>query len=77
MKENVQLDTNEMKVILSFINSLSAVTLRHSTNDDFIRQQEEKVRQIRMDIMHYCEENSIYTFYGKSPTGFKLVKKSK
>lgn len=75
-EETKQLDVNELKVIAKFVNSLSAVPhLSYSTNDAFIKQKEREISEIRIAIMNYVEGNSTYKFLGKSPNGWKLVKK--
>lgn len=74
--ENEQLDSNELKIIARYVNGLgSTPTIRHSTNNKFILDAEQRINAIRMEIMNYVEENSAYKFYGKSPLGWKLVKK--
>lgn len=75
-EETKQLDSNELKIIVQFVNSLGAVPhLSTSTNDQFIKQKEREISGIRIEIMNYVEENSAYKFLGKSPNGWKLVKK--
>lgn len=70
------LDPQELKVISQYVNGLSAVpSLRHSINDKTILNLADKVNSLRMEIMEYVEQNSNYKFYGKSPQGWKLVKK--
>lgn len=78
-EENNSLDSQDLKVALRLINGLSdgSVGLRHSTNDRGLLDFERKVSALRIEIMEYVEQNSQYTFYGKSPHGFKLVKKGK
>jgi len=75
-EETKQLDSNELKVIAQFVNSLGGVpNLSYSTNDAFIKQKEREIASIRIEIMNYVEQNSNYKFLGKSPNGWKLVKK--
>jgi len=73
------LDINDAKAALVMINGMSAGSdgLNYSTNDKGLKDYGNKVRELRIEIMEYVEKNSGYTFYGKSPNGFKLVKKGK
>lgn len=73
------LDSNDLKVALRLINGMSegSVGLDHATNDRGLKNFNERLIGLRIEIMEYCEKNSGYTFYGKSPYGFKLVKKGK
>lgn len=77
LKEETRLlDPSELKVIAQFINSLSSVPhLAYSTEDAFIKQKEQEIGGIRIEIMKYVAQNSNYKFIGKSPNGWKLVKK--
>lgn len=79
MKEDVpskMLDSNELKVISAYINGLSAAPhLDHATNDQTIKKIARQVSGLRIEMMRYVEENSNYKFIGKSPNGWKLVKK--
>lgn len=70
INESTMLDSNELKVINTYVNGLGATpTLRYSTNDSFILQKAEEINKIRIEIMNYVEENSNYKFIGKSPQG--------
>lgn len=70
-----ELDLQDAKLALQMVNHLSAVSVRHNTNDVVLKQFEEEIASIRIQIMKYVEENSKFSFYGKSPNGFKLIKK--
>lgn len=76
VKEEIDFDGNDFKLILNYINSLaSAPTLHHHINDKTLIDYDNQVKNIRIKMMEYVEQNSNYTFIGKSPSGFKLVKK--
>ena len=71
-----QLDSQELKVIVDYINGLSAVPhLDYSTNDVTIKTIANKIAELRIEMMNYVEDNSQYKFIGKSPKGWKLIKK--
>ena len=71
-----QLMPQDLKIISQYVNVLGAApALRHSIDDKFILQKAEEINTLRIEIMNYVEENSAYKFYGKSPSGWKLVKK--
>ena len=71
-----QLMSQDLKIISQYVNGLGAApALRHSIDDKFILQKAEEINKLRIEIMNYVEENSAYRFYGKSPSGWKLVKK--
>lgn len=69
------MDSQDLKKILDYVNALSSVNLSHFIESKTIKDLEEQVRQIRIKIMQHVEQNSDFKFLGKSPSGFKLVKK--
>tara|TARA_R110000868_G_scaffold217359_1_gene467429 strand:+ start:1364 stop:1696 length:333 start_codon:yes stop_codon:yes gene_type:complete len=76
---NSALDIQEVKAALVMINNMAAGSdgLNYKTNDKGLKELEKKIRDLRIELMNYVEQRSQYTFYGKSPNGFKLVKKGK
>lgn len=75
LREEIEYDAP--KVAMDMVNALSGFDVSHRVNDAFLKQKDEELRKIRIEIMEYIEKNSNYTWYGKSPSGFKLVKKKK
>lgn len=77
-EEFAQLDTRDVKIALKFINAMYAATaeLDYSTNRE-LKSFADKVRNLQPEIMDYVEENSGYSFYGKRPSGFKVVPNKK
>lgn len=75
MNEEVRSDAP--KVAMFMVNALSGLNIDLKTSDEFLRDKARQLNDLRIEIMEYIEKNSNYTWYGKSPSGFKLVKKKK
>lgn len=73
-----KLDSQEVKVIAAYINGLSSTpTIRYSVNDRNVLAITDKINALRMELMEYVKENSDYEYRGKSPFGWKWIKKTK
>lgn len=73
-----KLDAQEVKVIAAYINGLSsAPTMRYNVNDRNVLAIADKINALRMELMEYVKENSDYEYRGKSPFGWKWIKKTK
>lgn len=80
-EEQKMLDTYDLtalKTISKFVDGLAGLpSLRHATKDSNVREIEDQISALRIELMQYVEDNSGYQFIGKSPNGWKLVKKKK
>jgi hypothetical protein len=74
INEAVQLDANEVKAILQYVNGLGGlVNLNYSTNDKTIHGFQNKISETRMQLMSYVEENSQYKFTPNGSNKWKLT----
>lgn len=75
---NKKLDAQEVKAIATFIDGMSTGSyLRHQTNDKTVLDIYDQVDSLRMKLMDYVKNNSDYEYRGKSPNGWKWIKKGK
>lgn len=76
LNEDLQnLDGNDLKVLMRYINGLSALGNLFEINDKFLRSKASEISANRIEMMNYIEKNSDFNFDGSRGTGWKLVKK--
>jgi hypothetical protein len=74
INEAVQLDANEVKAILQYVNGMASMgNLKYSTNDKTIHEFQDKINETRMQLMSYVEENSQYKFTSSGSNKWKLT----
>ena len=72
-----ELSPQDLKYALQVINAVSGVSqYRHAFGSKELINFLDKFSDLRVEMMNYIDDNnSQYSFYGKSPSGFKYVKK--